>query len=143
MKKTLLSLLLVLTLALCPMALAESAPDGVYHGTSFGRNGNIDVDVTIEGGAIADITVMSHTETDNIGTVAVEQMPQRIVEAQSTAVDGLSGATFTSNGIKRAVESALSEAGIEGFNAEPERITGQSYVVEADHRVQRWLERCG
>ena len=132
MKKTLLSLLLVLTLALCPMALAESAPDGVYHGTSFGRNGNIDVDVTIEGGAIADITVMSHTETDNIGTVAVEQMPQRIVEAQSTAVDGLSGATFTSNGIKRAVESALSEAGIEGFNAEPERITGQSYEVEAD-----------
>ena len=132
MKKTLLSLLLVLTLTLCPMALAESAPDGVYHGTSFGRNGNIDVDVTIEGGAIADITVMSHTETDNIGTVAVEQMPQRIVEAQSTAVDGLSGATFTSNGIKRAVESALSEAGIEGFNAEPERITGQSYEVEAD-----------
>ena len=132
MKKTLLSILIVMALVLCPMALAESAPDGVYHGTSFGRNGNIDVDVTIEGGAIADITVTSHTETDNIGTVAVEQMPQRIVEAQSTAVDGLSGATFTSNGIKRAVESALSEAGIEGFNAEPERITDQSYEIEAD-----------
>ena len=132
MKKTLLSILIVMALVLCPMALAEAAPDGVYHGTSFGRNGNIDVDVTIEGGAIADITVTSHTETDNIGTVAVEQMPQRIVEAQSTAVDGLSGATFTSNGIKRAVESALSEAGIEGFNAKPERVTGQSYEIEAD-----------
>lgn len=132
MKKTLLSLLIVAALVLCPMALAEAAPDGVYHGTSFGRNGNIDVDVTIEGGAIADVTVTGHTETDNIGTVAVEQMPQRIVEAQSTAVDGLSGATFTSNGIKRAVENALGEAGIEGFNAEPERVTGQSYEIEAD-----------
>ncbi len=53
MKKTLLSILIVMALVLCPMALAEAAQDGVYHGTSFGRNGNIDVDVTIEGGAIS------------------------------------------------------------------------------------------
>ena len=134
MKKVFLSLLIVMALALCPMAIAETAPDGVYHGTSFGRNGNIDVDVTLSGGAITDVTVTAHTETDNIGTVAVEQMPQRIVEADSIAVDSMSGATFTSNGIKRAVESALTEAGIdvEPFKVEPEKVTGQSFDIEAD-----------
>ena len=129
-----IALALVLLLALATMAMAEPAPDGVYHGSSFGRNGNIDVDVTIEGGAIADVTVTSHTETDNIGTVAVAQMPQKIVEARSIAVDGLSGATFTSNGILRAVENALTDAGIdaEAFKVAQDKVTGASYEVEAD-----------
>ena len=134
MKKSLLSLLIVMALVLCSVAIAETAPKGVYHGTSFGRNGNIEVDVTVEGSAITDVTVTAHAETDNIGTVAVEQMPQRIVEANSIAVDGLSGATFTSNGIKNAVENALTEAGIDvqPFKAEQEKTTGQSYSIEAD-----------
>ena len=116
------------------LVTAAFAEGNVYHGTSFGRNGNINVDVTVEDGKIADVTVTGHTETDNIGTVAVAQMPGRIVEAQSVAVDGLSGATFTSNGIKKAVENALTEAGIdvEPFKAAPEKVTGESYEVEAD-----------
>ncbi|MBR1559378.1 MAG: FAD-dependent oxidoreductase [Clostridia bacterium] len=136
MKKTLtrIALALALVLALGMAAVAETAADGVYHGASFGRNGDIEVDVTLTDGALSDIAVTAHTETDNIGTVAVEELPGMIVEAQSLAIDGLSGATFTSNGIKRAVENALTEAGIdvEPLKEAPEKVTGQSYDVEAD-----------
>lgn len=108
--------------------------DGVFHGTAFGRNGDIDVDVTVENGKLKDVKVTSHSETDNIGTIAVVQMPERIVEAQSIAVDGVSGATYTSNGIVKAVENALTEAGIDIalFSTEPEKVTGESYEDEAD-----------
>ncbi len=42
--------------------------------------------------------------------MAIAQVPGRIVEANSTEVDGVTGATTTSNAIKAAVEDALSQA---------------------------------
>ena len=69
------------------------------------------VRVTLDDGAIANVEVLEHGETEGIGTAAVDALPAAIVEAGSTDVDGVSGATLTSNGIKAAVEDAIAKAG--------------------------------
>ena len=53
--------------------------------------------------------VLSHSETLGISDPAIEQIPAAIVEAQSTDVDGVAGATVTSDAIKNAVKDALSK----------------------------------
>ena len=58
------------------------------------------------------IEVVEHHETEGIGTLAVDQMPGRILEAQSLDVDIVSGATVTSKAILEAVTDALSQAGV-------------------------------
>ena len=68
--------------------------------------------VTVDGQKIENIEVMEEHETKGIGSRAVEAMPQRIVDAQSTDVDTVSGATATSAAIILATEQALKEAGV-------------------------------
>ncbi|ACL19162.1 FMN-binding domain protein [Desulfitobacterium hafniense DCB-2] len=85
--------------------------DGTYEGISpNGIGGEIAVAVEIAGGKIANVKVTSHGETEGIGTLAVDQLPGKIVEAQSTEVDGISGASVSSAAIKEAVNDALIKA---------------------------------
>lgn len=85
---------------------------GTYTGTGEGNNGPISVDVTFEAdGRISVVEVTQHEETPNIADSAIEQIPSEIVEYQSIAVDTVSGATNTSNGILAAVADAISQAG--------------------------------
>lgn len=103
-----LALCLLLTMAmLLTGAVAEMPVDGTYTGTGVGMHSNIEVAVTVKDGRIADVQVLSHDETPSISDPAIEQMPGRIVEANSTDVESVSGATLTSGGIKEAVENAL------------------------------------
>lgn len=83
--------------------------DDEYIGTGTGMNGNIVVKVKMDGDKIAEITIENHDETPGISDSALEKMPDAIVAANSIDVDGISGATFTSNGIKEAAEDALSK----------------------------------
>lgn len=69
------------------------------------------VDVTLTENSIESIEVVSHAETDGIGTNAIEELPDTIVDTQSLSVDAVSGATVTSNAIIEAVREAISEAG--------------------------------
>ena len=71
---------------------------------------DIVVDVVVAGGRIESVTVIAVSDTPGIFEAAVEQMPARIVEAQSTHVDAVAGATMTSNGVIQAVEAALANA---------------------------------
>jgi uncharacterized protein with FMN-binding domain len=50
---------------------------------------------------------MGKDETEGVGSLAIEQLPDKIEQADSTDVDDISGATKTSQGIKQAVENAL------------------------------------
>ena len=85
--------------------------DGAYEGTGKGIGGDVPVTVTVEGGAITDVTVGDNSETQGIGSNAIEQLPELIVEANGTeGVDGVSGATITSNAIFAAVDEALEQA---------------------------------
>ena len=78
--------------------------------TDDGRNGPITVEVTTDGVNITDVKVLEHSETQGVGSVAADWMPGRIVEANSTDVDGVTGATVTSDAIKTAVTEALKNA---------------------------------
>lgn len=84
--------------------------DGTYIETAKGKKGSFDVTVIIEEGMISTVTVGDNKETPDRGGVAIRQLPDQIVEAQSYEVDAVSGATVTSNGIKDAVARCLEKA---------------------------------
>ncbi|MDO4619829.1 MAG: flavocytochrome c [Lachnospiraceae bacterium] len=92
--------------------LAEAA-DGTYTSTTQGFGGDIIAEVTIENGVMTDVKVTGDSETPELGAVAVAELPEKMLAAQSVEVDGMSGATISSNAIKLAVASALAEAGVE------------------------------
>lgn len=84
--------------------------DGTYEGTASGYASGLKVQVTIANGQISNVQVTSHNETPGFCERAIETVPSEIVSAQSTNVDTVSGATYTSVGIINAVNSALSSA---------------------------------
>lgn len=85
--------------------------DGIYTGNSTGYRPGLVVQVTITQGAVTNITVVSHNERDpRHYSTAMKQVPTAIIQKQSLDVDGISGATKTSNGIKNAVNDALAKA---------------------------------
>ena len=93
--------------------------DGIYTGSAHGFGGNITVQVTITGGSITSITVLSAAgETDAFFRQAKAVIPA-ILQAQSPKVDAVSGATYSSNGIKEAVNNALASAKASSQNPEP------------------------
>ena len=83
--------------------------NGVYEGSAEGYNGPVTVRVTIQGGKIAAVDLVSH-EDDAQFDWAWAQIPAAIVSAQSTNVDTVSGATYSSKGIIAAVQKALKKA---------------------------------
>ena len=84
--------------------------DGTYTGTTDGFGGTLSVEVTVTDGAIANVVVTEHSESDGIADPAFEEVPAAIIEYNSTNVDVASGATVSSNAIMRAVKDALEDA---------------------------------
>ena len=86
--------------------------DGEYFAEGKGIGGDVPVTVTVKGGKIASVEVGENSETQGIGSKAIEQLPDAIVEANGTeGVDAVSGATVTSKAIFTAVEDCLEQAG--------------------------------
>lgn len=86
---------------------------GTYEGEADGFGGPIKVEVTVDETAIKSIKVLEQTETIGIGTSAIEQLPITIIEKQSTAVDIIAGCTYSSFGLKGAVNNALEKTGVD------------------------------
>lgn len=84
--------------------------DGTYNGTGIGFRPDLQVQVTIKSGKIKDIQITSSNDTPRFSDQAFAVVPNEIIQAQSTQVDAVSGATRSSNGVKQAVENALSKA---------------------------------
>lgn len=84
--------------------------DGTYEATVDGQEGEMTVSVTIAGGKIDDVTVVSHHETESIAAPALEKVPAAIKEAGNIDVDGVTGATLTSGRIKDAVKACLEKS---------------------------------
>lgn len=84
--------------------------DGVYEGAGKGFKGDIKLSVQVENGNILDIEILEMQETVSIGDVAIEKIIEKIIEAQSTEVDTVSGATISSKGTISAIEMALDKA---------------------------------
>jgi len=119
--KRLVSILVALLLVMGIAAQAE-----VLTGTADGFGGPVDVTVTVEDGKIVSVEATGAKETEGIGSLALEQLPAKIVEANSVEVDVVSGATYTSKAILAAVSSAL------GLTAEAEPADEPAVIDAAD-----------
>ena len=96
-----------------PAAEAKYVP-GVYEVVTRGMDGKIYFEIEFSEDAIVDIRVTKHHETEGLGDVALQKVIPAIIEAQSVEVDGKSGATITSNAIKKAVTEAIGLASAAG-----------------------------
>ncbi|MBI9012673.1 MAG: 4Fe-4S binding protein [Clostridiales bacterium] len=84
--------------------------DGVYTGVGNGFRGSIYVEVTIENDVIVNVLVTQHQDDRKWYNRAYDTIRSRIIDSQSTDVDLVSGATYTSEGIRDAVANALEKA---------------------------------
>jgi len=101
-----LSLITMCLALLCALA-ACSASAEKRTGQAQGYGGPLKVSVTMENGAISNVEVTEHNETQGIGTRAIESLPAAMVTSNTWDVDIVAGATVTSNAIKDAVRSAI------------------------------------
>lgn len=85
--------------------------DGTYQGSGTGFGGTITVEVTISGGKIASITILSAAGETASYFASAQGVISRIISGQTPNVDAVSGATYSSNGIIQAVQNALAKAG--------------------------------
>ena len=84
--------------------------DGEYEGSAQGFGGTITVKVTIEKGMMTDIIIVSATNEDRAYLEAASKIVNEILDKQTDQVDTVSGATFSSTGIRNAVTEALNQA---------------------------------
>lgn len=117
-------------------AEAKAAADGVYTGSAFGFMSEIKVEVAMKDNAMADIRVVENGDTGMIGVAAGHKLAQKIVEQQSLAVDGIAGATVSSNAVFAAVTEALEAAGadVAAIKRAPVEIRAAE-VVEMDTQI--------
>lgn len=100
---------LAVSAAFCSTIVLAYTP-GTYTASVAGQNGPVAVEVQTSADKILSVKVSDQKETQNIGTHAVEQLPAKIVEAQSADVPAVSGASVTSKAIKTAVQECLDKA---------------------------------
>ena len=92
---------------------AAAYKDGTYYGSGTGFGGPLKVMVEISGGKIASIQIVENSDgSDYISKAA--SLIDSIITTQSTNVDTVSGATYSSVGIIQAVRDALSQAAVNG-----------------------------
>ena len=84
--------------------------DGTYTGEADGFGGTIQVEVKIEKSKIAEINEISAEKEDGAYLSMAKDIIPKIIDAQSADIDTISGATFSSTGIKNASEQALEKA---------------------------------
>ncbi len=114
-----LVLAVVMLTSLASFGLAETTAEG-YGNSQQGGENSLGVKVTFDGETITAIEVIANNDTAGISDPAVAQIPAAIVEAQSTLVDAVAGATYTSDAIKLAVEDAIAKAGLDVANFKKE-----------------------
>lgn len=84
--------------------------NGTYEGSGIGYGGTITVQVTLQDDTITDVSVTSAPGEDSAYLTQGENVISSIISEQSTDVDTVSGATFSSTGILEAVNDALTKA---------------------------------
>lgn len=105
-----------------PSATATQTPattgpaDGTYTGSSVNtRFGSVQVQVTLSGGTITDVTALHLTDADGrsvqISNRAAPILREEVLSAQSANVSSVGGATYTSQGYLSSLQSALDQAG--------------------------------
>ena len=124
-----LGLSLIAAVGMGNAALAEAAyTPGTYTADADGM-GKVVVTVTVDESSIQEIEVDGSEETPGIGQAALEELIDQVRAAQGSDIQGVSGATITSNAVKMAVDKALAQAQGGGD-------TGSEKAVVADGTYQ-------
>jgi uncharacterized protein with FMN-binding domain len=80
------------------------------------RWGPVQVRVTVKNGRITDVTAVTYPQENpkdqEINSYAIPQLRREALAAQSASIDSVSGATYTSDGYKQSLQSALDSAGL-------------------------------
>lgn len=114
-----------------PQQAESSLQSGTFTGSGHGKFGPVAVELSFDGTSITDAKVVSHEETPSISEMAINTIPQQIVEYQSLDIDAVSGATLTSTAILAAAHQAIEEAG-----GDPDDFTGNREPVEPSTEVK-------
>lgn len=110
---------LILSVFMCASMVACSSGNGgetgkytagTYTGEADGFGGKVTVTITTDAKSITDVKCEGPDETETIGGAALEELAEQIKTAQSAEIDGVSGATFTTDGIKAAAAKAIENA---------------------------------
>lgn len=83
---------------------------GTYEGRAMGFGGDVVAVLAVDGSKITEVKLEGENETENVGKAALSELSDQIMKAQSADIDGVSGATVTSEAVKEAVENALKKA---------------------------------
>ena len=96
-------------------AAASPLVDGSYSGEGFGFHLTVRVPVTVEvkDGKLAAVEVGENGETNGFIDTVIDKFIPRVLDSQSLAVDAITGATATSNGVRQGIENALKSAGMD------------------------------
>ena len=90
---------------------SSSAATASYSGKGSGFGGELEVEVTVNNGKIENLTLTKHHESDVVIERAFPMLKERILNAQSPIIDSVSGATYSSFGVKTAVAEAMKTQG--------------------------------
>lgn len=121
-------------------AYAELA-DGVYAGEGTGFGGTVSVEIVVENGTVTAANVIGDSETEAIGGAALGDLAEQIVAAQSSEIDGVSGATFTSTGVKDAAAAAFAQAAGETPEAVEAVLADGEYTAEEYGFNMGWSDK--
>ena len=107
---TVLSTAMLLSLAGCSSKETGKYTAGTYTGSGKGHSSDVKVTATFSASEITKVELDVSGETESIGGAASEELQKQIMEKQSSDIDGVSGATETSNAVKAALEDAIAQA---------------------------------
>ena len=145
--KKVLTMILSLTLLISMTACQTQKPaegkytPGTYSAQAQGFGGMVTATITTDANAVTEVVLEGAEETPAVGGAALETLAAAVKETGSAEIDGVSGATVTSNAVKTAVSQALDQAqGKETAKAElkdgtyPVKSTGYSWtgMISAD-----------
>lgn len=140
MKKRVFAMLLSLAMAASFAGCSNKTPGetasaglyvpGTYEGSGQGYGGTVTVTITVDENSITDVTVAGEGETPTVGGAAFEDLGAQIKE-KGADIDGVSGATLTSNGAKEAAAAAIAAAKGENAGSEALSFTAGTYTASA------------
>ncbi len=79
----------------------------IVKGSAEGFGGTITVTLTMEGDDIVDASVVGNDETPDVGGKALNELSEQLIDKDGYEIDGVSGATYTSEGVRNAAKDAL------------------------------------
>lgn len=129
-----LSSAMLVSLTACSNGSNESGKytAGTYTGTGTGHSSDVTVTATFTTSEITEVTLDVSGETESIGGKAADELVSQILEAQSAEIDGVTGATETTNAVKNGLQDAIDQAmGTKNTTGEKTAVADGTYTGKA------------